>query len=448
MSIWLSVQCMTLAFYGYVVFRFCNGLLGSKASPRITATIIILCKICFNYIFLYKILNIDYYFSIFISQLGLTLLILILFCGSFSKKLALATVIYAIQELTAYAVVPLLTRIGDLVAEHLFGATLPMIVIYLIWIAQYIINCLIIYKLSHNCSNLCGNLPNRTALFLLLPSLFIITALEFASYVCNDRQIFLMLYTLTNKPTSSIWYQLADPIILFLISVMGLMANLIIVFGSNHTMLQLLKEQQLSMQVEHYKSLEKQSQQLQRFRHDLNNHIISIQGLISEDKIEETKEYLCHIAKKSSLTETIIKTGNHTADAILNAKRREALQNGITFNCDINLPIHNMDNFDISVILGNAIDNAVEACNRMTRTYQKKFITIQSSIVKSYLILQIKNSAENDDTNYVYFKTKKRNTKNHGIGLESLKEAVEKYHGTIDFCIQPDSFCLSIMLPR
>ncbi|MHC1723295.1 MAG: sensor histidine kinase [Aminipila sp.] len=449
MSTWILVQCIVLAFYGYVVFRFCNGLLGSKNSPSKTATIIIICKICFNYVFLYKILNIDYYFSIFISQLGLILLILTLFCGSFPKKLALATVIYAIQELTAYAVVPLLTRIGDLIAEYVFGATLPMIVIYLIWIAQYMINCLIIYKLSHSCSNLCGNLPKKTALFLLIPSLFILTALEFASYLCNDRQVFLMLYTLTDKSTSSIWYQLADPVILFLISAMGLIANLIIVFGTNHTMLQLLKEQQLSMQVEHYETLERQSQQLQKFRHDLNNHIISIQGLISENKIEETKDYLSHIAKKSTLTDSLIKTGNHIADALLSAKCHEAHQNGIDFNCDISLPISNMDNFDISVILGNAIDNAVEACKRMTNPYQKKFIIIQSSIVKNYLILEIKNSAENDAINSTYYlKTKKRNTRNHGIGLKSLKETVEKYHGTVDFSIQPDSFCLSIMLPR
>ncbi len=442
MSTWIIIKCFFFAVYGYTVFCFCQRLLGTKWAPEITAAAMILYEILFDYLLPDRLLGINYYLAVFISKSGLALIILFLFKGNISKKLAFFSVIYVIQELTAYAVVPLLTRSADLIADYVFSTTLPLFVNYWIFVVQYFINCMIIYKLSHSCSSLRENLPNKISMLLLVPSVFIILALEFAFYVCNEQQLFLLIPRLYEFPYSSL-YQLVEPVILLLLSLFGLAANLIIVFGSNHAMRQVLTEQQLSMQVSHYKELEKQDQKLRHIRHDLKNHLICLQSLLSENDVGSARDYLYRIAEGLNFNDPIITTGNRTADAVINTKYQEARKSGIDFHCDMNMPVGSISDFDLCVILGNAIDNAMEACARITRPSPEKFIHIQTITAKYYLIVEIKNSMEQTS-----FAVKKKDSGEHGIGLKNIKEAVEKNSGLLDITIKPEVFCLTVMLPR
>lgn len=440
MNAWIIIKCFFFAVYGYTVFYFCQRLLGTKKAPGITAAAVISYEILFDYLLLDRLLGINYCLAVFISKTGLMLIILFLFRGSISKKLAFFSVIYVIEELTAYAVVPLLTRSADLIADYAFNTTLPLFVNYWIFVLQYLINCIIIYKLPRNCSSLSKDIPNKISMLLLVPSVFIILVLEFAFYVCNEQHLFLLFPRFIKF---SVLNQLVDPVILFLLSALGLAANLIIVFGTNQAMRQLLTEQHLSMQVTHYEELEKQDQELRKIRHDLKNHIISLQSLLSESDVGPARDYLYRIAENLNMTDPIITTGNRIADAVINTKYHEARQSGIDFYCDMNMPKFKINDFELCVILGNAIDNAMEACNRITGPSRKKFIRIQSVAAKSYLIMEIKNSME-----YVSFPPKKKDAREHGIGLMNIKEAVEKYSGYLDIAIQPEVFCLTIMLPR
>lgn len=441
MMLWTVAKCLILAVYGYFIYLFFQRLLGLKVNPKIASALIIIYEIGFDHLLLDGVLKVNYFISVSLSELGLILLISLLFRGSTVKKLALLTVLYLIRELTTYSIMPLLTRCGDLISLHFFKEELPIFIIAIIWSLSCIISCILLHEISIRCRNLRSNLPDRLSAVLLIPSAFILIILEFTLYACNKQQIFLTSYYIINMSGSpSILYQLADPSALFLLSILGLAADLIIVFGTDWVMQQILAKQQLTLQIDYYKSLEKQHMEMRSMKHDLKNHIISLTGLLSGNHIDSAKNYLSEILNKTNLPENQIKTGNYAADAILNEKMNEAEPHRIHFDCCVKFPELKITDFDLCVIMGNALDNAIEACNRMTSPSLHRFISVKSGIVKSYLILEFKNSIEDDNL-------KKSNTYTPGIGLGNIKAIVNKYDGIMDISIKPDMFILSLMLP-
>ncbi|WP_334074219.1 MULTISPECIES: sensor histidine kinase [Paenibacillus] len=448
MNVWFFAKCLVLGFYGYGFFLFCHRLLGTKASPKTAAAVLVLYPIGFDYIFLNRVLGVNYFVGTTCSWLGLMLLIQLLFRGNPAQKLAIAIVLYVIQQLTAYAVVPLLGRCVDVAFDHYFHHVPPLHVYYWISTLRYAICVTLLEVISRRCSSLGGNLPRRISGLLLLPMAFIVLALEIAAYIFNHHQLFHLLYVYRNLPLPSFVFQFGDPVMLFLLSVLGLAASLRLVFGTNHAMLQLMNEQRLALQVAHYQALENQQKELRHVRHDMRNHVISLMGLLEGKRVDAAKAYLNHLSEKSGLLEDYAITGNPVADAVLYVKGHEARQSGIDFQCDLQrLGFSGISDFDLSVILGNGLDNAIEACKRIKQPDRRKFVHIQTGAAKHFYILEMKNSMENAGDPSVALMTRKAPAELHGMGLDSMKAIVEKYRGTMDIELQPGVFRLSLMLP-
>ena len=201
------------------------------------------------------------------------------------------------------------------------------------------------------------------------------------------------------------------------------------------------------MQVDHYRDLEVNNQKLQSLRHDMKNHIITILGLLNYNDVITAKEYMNKLTEESGLFSESVQSGNKAVDALLNTKFIVASNYKIKLDCDIRIPKFGIiSDFDLCIILGNSLDNALEACQRIGNS-KGCFISIQSSIVKSYLVLQIKNSTDEKEMDKDSLRSKKNNPYNHGIGLESIKSTISKNHGTMDISIQDYIFSLSMMLP-
>lgn len=445
MILWVIIKSLMIAVYGYFIFLYFERLLGSKYNPMISAVSIIIYEIVFDYIVLCRVLDLNYFISIAVSQLGLTILVIFLFNGSIVKKLAFSSVMYSVKELTAFAVVPFLTILGDFISKYFFQREMPMLVNFLVCL-RFFVSSLFLYEISKRCFNLRKSVSCKMSVILLIPSAFILLILEFTAYACNNVHIFALLGSFNNPHYTNI-YELADVGFLFIMSVFGLAVNLIIVFETDHIVQQLLMKQQLNIQVKYYKELQKSQKELRNVKHDIKNHIISISKLLSMNKIDSAQKYLSEILNKSNFSKSKIKTGNYIADAILNEKYDKAKLNGIDFRCDISLPKLKISDFDICVIFGNALDNAIEACDRISSPDVYKFISVKSCIVKSYLILEFKNSTINKNVMTASLISKKENSDMHGIGLESMKAAADKYNGIMDISLKPNLFLLSLMLP-
>lgn len=169
-------------------------------------------------------------------------------------------------------------------------------------------------------------------------------------------------------------------------------------------------------------------------RHDLTNHLSALESIISRGQNEEALKYLEQISSVSRWDKNYAQSGNITIDSILNFKLNEARAHDIP--CDINLEIPEelpIQAFDMVTILGNLLDNAIQAADACSE--DTRFIDIKIKYSKGVLLLQIKNSYEHE----IQMKAKdnlpqstKEEKSIHGYGLSNVKETLKKYDGELE----------------
>ena len=196
----------------------------------------------------------------------------------------------------------------------------------------------------------------------------------------------------------------------------------------------------------HYAEVENMYQQMRGWRHDYRNHIQTMKSYASMEDLDSIKRYLDELDTDLSTVDTVIKTGNRMTDAILNSKLTLAEENGLEIKCDAKLPeLIPINQVDLCILLGNLIDNAIEACEKIEEK-QRKFLRIYLCVMKSQLYISISNATNEVvrklDKEYI---TNKRG--NHGYGLRRINLIVEKYKGFINRQNEPGVFVTEVMLP-
>lgn len=204
---------------------------------------------------------------------------------------------------------------------------------------------------------------------------------------------------------------------------------------------------QLSLQEEHYKELELSNREMRKLRHDIKNHLICLREYISAKDNEEALKYISSIFGPMSHSENNIDTGNPTLDAILFSKKISSESKGIKIEYDIQIPRNiKIDSADFCILLGNALDNAIEA-NEKIEDASLRYIDCLILYEKNNFICNIKNpTSENVEIKNNSIATTKRNKREHGIGLENIKQVVEKYSGTLNIKSIDNVFELKFIL--
>lgn len=199
-----------------------------------------------------------------------------------------------------YAVTSVFQRAFDLITGNTTGEV-PLLIFNMMEFLRYGITCFLLYFIPKKCGNLSCNLPKKISIFLFIPSLFILSVTEFVIFICNQIRVFNLLYVLERTSNLPILYENIDVAIIFIVSVIGLCINLIVVFGINSEIKQLLIGQQLQMQVNHYVDLEANGERIKRLRHDMKNHMITILELLDCDDMNNVKEYMNKLISESGL---------------------------------------------------------------------------------------------------------------------------------------------------
>lgn len=140
------------------------------------------------------------------------------------------------------------------------------------------------------------------------------------------------------------------------------------------------------------------------WRHDYHNHMQVMKAQLALGNLEEIQEYLNALEKELDHVDTLVKSGNLMTDAILNSKLTLARRQKIRINCNAKIPERiSVEDVDLCVILGNLMDNALEACKQITE--ENRFLRIYMKVNKSQLYLSIQNSAKEDpdfdEQNYI-----------------------------------------------
>lgn len=235
------------------------------------------------------------------------------------------------------------------------------------------------------------------------------------------------------------------------LSGLSLFAVGVYVFGMDRIYLEQKKAEQYRMQAAVYQTLEEQYSQAKRLRHDLKNHVLAMRGLWEEQAWEKLGDYLRRMEDSAQLGANEEATGNRAVDALLCQKRKTAEEKQITWECDVQIPRRcQINEFDLCVLFGNILDNALQACGRLPGEERgqglQPFIRVQAGAVKSCFLLEVKNSM-NEAEKHVAKKAEKEKLQGHGIGLLNVGDVVREYNGVMKTEIHNGVYDISVLLP-
>lgn len=195
----------------------------------------------------------------------------------------------------------------------------------------------------------------------------------------------------------------------------------------------------------HYAEVETMYRKMRGWRHDYHNHMQVMKVQLSLGQLEEMRQYLDELEQDLDSVDTYVKSGNLMTDAILNSKLTLARQKKVRINCKAVLPEDlSVEDVDMCVLLGNLLDNALEACEKIPE--QMRFLRIYMAVKKSQLYISVQNSAKEElDFNERNYISSKRG--NHGLGMKRVKALTDKYEGYLTLANEPGIFAAEVTLP-
>lgn len=205
-------------------------------------------------------------------------------------------------------------------------------------------------------------------------------------------------------------------------------------------------KQQFDAEYAYFKDYKKSNAEISKFRHDWNNHMILLQGLLDEGKTEEAKAYFESLPVNGNGGMRKVLTGNETLDMILAAKHERMNEKEIAFTFEGNLQgISYMKPVDVCILFSNLIDNAMEAVEQCK---DDKQIHMKATESAEYCMIVIKNSLSKavKKTGDSFMSTKEDGV-NHGIGIGNVQEILHKYSGEIEFVADSKEFTVKLLLP-
>lgn len=211
---------------------------------------------------------------------------------------------------------------------------------------------------------------------------------------------------------------------------------------------------QISLMYQKYYEEEYQARQnktehqkeLDRLRHDWKNHVNTVQAMWEKGETDRAVQYVAGLAEENKANTYTILSGNEVADAILNLKYETAKDAGIDFSFKGDLTcLSAIEPVDICVLLGNALDNALEACGK---GQAESRIAVTATENQGMLLLTIENMLHAP----IVLKnnrpvTSKKNPSEHGFGVLGMEHVARKYQGDLRFEIVGDTFKVQVMLP-
>ncbi len=208
----------------------------------------------------------------------------------------------------------------------------------------------------------------------------------------------------------------------------------------------ILLTEQIENTKQHISEVEKLYGDIRALKHDMGNHISVLENLFMKNETEEFEKYLANLKENYCVSAKGIKTGNPVTDVILTQKQKEAKEKGIKFECKFIYPADtNINAFDVSVILNNAIENAFEGAEKCENPY----VCISAYRKKNAYMLEFTNCT----TKKVYIdeetglpETTKKDKGGHGFGLTNIRKMAQKYYGDIDISQDENRFTLTVML--
>ncbi len=197
----------------------------------------------------------------------------------------------------------------------------------------------------------------------------------------------------------------------------------------------------------HYREVENMYRQIRGWRHDYRNHIQRMKVLAANGDMDALKAYLDELDTDLNTVDTVVKTGNPMADAILNSKISLARSRNIPTQVDAHIPVKlKMSELDLCCIIGNLFDNAMEAS--MALPEERRMIRVYMDMKGTQLYISFTNFTAAKKLSKVGrgFKTSKG--EGHGFGLVRIDDIVSRYDGYLSRNSEDGAFTTEILIPQ
>ncbi len=206
------------------------------------------------------------------------------------------------------------------------------------------------------------------------------------------------------------------------------------------------KNAQLALQKLQYENMKNKISETRQARHDLHHHIAVLSGYLHDGRLEELESYLAGYLNSMPDDSSIVFCQNYEVNLLLCYFSQQAKERQVDFLVHADIPENlGVDEVDISVLLGNLLENALDACILEENIHKK--IVVRGQIKNNTLFLTIDNTFHGKvkkDKNGRYLSSKHEG---EGIGIESAKQIVLCYHGIFQVDCEDGLFCVSVMLP-
>lgn len=242
----------------------------------------------------------------------------------------------------------------------------------------------------------------------------------------------IILYCITASCPVSVYMTIAS------MAVVGVCVVSFLIYNNLNRNLEMRwKQNQLENQIEAYKHelvvIQESDRKIQNVRHDLKNHLLEMQCLAEAGKDYDIIKYIDEIFRDINFDTRLVHTGKYEIDSLINYLLEDAQNKGIDVSSDITIPEDiDISYYKLNVVLGNLLENAIEAAAvsiekqiHITMKYDRGMLYL--NVINSYAIVP-----QIEGNKYV---SRKQNAKEHGIGLRSVKDIIERQQGTINIVV-------------
>ncbi len=197
---------------------------------------------------------------------------------------------------------------------------------------------------------------------------------------------------------------------------------------------------------EYFEEINNRYSQMRMLKHDINNHLSAMSLLLKEGRTEEAQKYLQEITNDLESTIPVARTGIHALDMILWNKISLAKEKSIVIRPTIDGMLTGLQitDYELCSLLGNLLDNAIEAVQKLQE--ENRIISLRISRQLDMLCIFCENPFATVQKEGNRFVTLKADHQNHGLGLRQVKHIAHKYNGTVDIQTEDHIFSVSVLL--
>lgn len=197
----------------------------------------------------------------------------------------------------------------------------------------------------------------------------------------------------------------------------------------------------------HYQEVENMYQQVRGWRHDYRNHIQAMKVLLVQNNLEGLQEYLDQLDTDLNTVDTVIKTGNSMADAILNSKISLAKAKKINVQVTAHIPVElKMSEIDVCCIIGNLFDNAIEASLLLPE--EQRMIRVYMEMKNTQLYISFTNFTAGKKLTKINNRFTTTKGDGHGLGLIRIDNIIERLDGYLSRNSEDGAFTTEILIPQ